>query len=75
VALFGGCPDGSPRNAWPAVVDSLARHGDQVRVELTGGITVAADVTPAAAAHLDLAPGRPVWAVVKAVETAVYPAH
>jgi molybdate transport system ATP-binding protein len=75
VALYGERPDGSPRNAWPAVVDSMAPHGDQVRVELTGGITVAADVTPAAAAHLDLAPRRAVWAVVKATETAVYPAN
>jgi molybdate transport system ATP-binding protein len=74
VALYAQRPDGSPRNTWPAVVESVARHGDNLRVELTGGITVAADVTPAAAVHLALAPGRAVWAVVKATETAVYPA-
>jgi molybdate transport system ATP-binding protein len=75
VALYAQRPDGSPRNTWPAVVASVARHGDNLRVELTGGITVAADVTPAAAVHLDLTPGRAVWAVLKATETAVYPAR
>jgi molybdate transport system ATP-binding protein len=35
---------------------------------------VAADVTPAAAVQLDLAPGRSVWAVVKATEATAYPA-
>ncbi|RQX18686.1 ABC transporter ATP-binding protein, partial [Micromonospora chalcea] len=37
-------------------------------------VEVAADVTPAAAAHLGLIPGRPVWAAVKAAETRAYPA-
>ncbi len=74
VALYSARPDGSPRNTWPAVVDSLARHGDQVRVELSGPIRLAADVTPAAAAQLDLTPGRSLWATVKAAETVGYPA-
>jgi molybdate transport system ATP-binding protein len=74
VALYATRPDGSPRNTWPAVVDSLARHGDQVRVELSGPIRLAADVTPAAAAQLDLTPGRSLWASVKAAETVGYPA-
>ncbi|HET9519265.1 MAG TPA: ABC transporter ATP-binding protein [Actinoplanes sp.] len=72
VALYPQRPDGSPRNTWPAVVESVARHGDSLRVELTGAITVAADVTPAAAVQLELAPGRTVWASVKATETAAY---
>lgn len=74
VALYAGRPDGSPRNTWPAVIGSVARHGDNLRVELTGPITLAADITPAAAVHLDLAPGRQVWATLKATETTVYPA-
>jgi molybdate transport system ATP-binding protein len=41
---------------------------------LTGPIAAAADVTPAAAAHLHLEPGREVWAAVKAAETRAYPA-
>ena len=52
----------------------VQRHGDNLRVQLDGPIAVAADVTPAAAAHLRLAPGQRVWAAVKAAETRVYPA-
>jgi molybdate transport system ATP-binding protein len=74
VALFATRPDGSPRNTWPAVVETVSRHGDNLRIELRGPIAVAADVTPAAAVQLDLAPGREVWAAVKATETTSYPA-
>ncbi len=74
VALHPGRPDGSPRNTWPATVAGVQRHGDNLRVQLDGPITVAADVTPAAAAALRLAPGQAVWAAVKAAETHAYPA-
>jgi molybdate transport system ATP-binding protein len=74
VALHRQQPDGSPRNAWPATITGLQRHGDNLRIELAGPIVVAADITPAAAAHLHLAPGQPVWAAVKATETRAYPA-
>jgi molybdate transport system ATP-binding protein len=74
VALHPHEPDGSPRNIWPATITSLQRHGDNLRVQLSGPIVVAADVTPAAAAHLHLAPGQAVWAAVKAAETHAYPA-
>jgi molybdate transport system ATP-binding protein len=74
VALFPHQPDGSHRNAWPASITGIQRHGDNLRVQLTGPVGVAADITPAAAAHLHLAPGQPVWAAVKAAETRVYPA-
>ncbi len=74
VALHPHQPDGSPRNTWPATITGLERHGDNLRVQLTGPISVAADITPAAATHLDLAPGRSVWAAVKATETRAYPA-
>jgi molybdate transport system ATP-binding protein len=74
VALHPDRPDGSPRNIWPATITGLQRHGDNLRVQLDGPIRVAADVTPAAAAHLHLAPGQSVWAAVKAAETRAYPA-
>jgi molybdate transport system ATP-binding protein len=74
VALHPGRPDGSPRNTWPATISDIQRHGDNLRVQLTGPIVAAADVTPAAAAHLHLAPGHEVWVAVKAVETRTYPA-
>jgi molybdate transport system ATP-binding protein len=73
VALYPQRPDGSPRNTWPAVLRDIQRHGDNLRVRLDGPITVAADITPAAAAHLDLEPGRRLWAAVKATETRAYP--
>jgi molybdate transport system ATP-binding protein len=74
VALHPTRPDGSPRNTWPATITGMQRHGDNLRVQLAGPIVVAADITPAAAAHLHLAPGQPVWAAVKASETRAYPA-
>jgi molybdate transport system ATP-binding protein len=74
VSLFRSRPDGSPRNAWPARVDGVERHGDNLRVHLDGPVPAAADVTPAAAAELDLVVGAQVWAAVKASETYAYPA-
>jgi molybdate transport system ATP-binding protein len=74
VAVHRDRPDGSPRNTWPATIAAIQRHGDNLRVQLDGPIRAAADVTPAAAAHLDLTPGRAVWAAVKAAETRAYPA-
>jgi molybdate transport system ATP-binding protein len=74
VALHRTRPDGSPRNTWLARVGGVDRHGDNVRVTLDGPIAAAADVTPAAAAELELVAGRPVWAAVKAAETRAYPA-
>jgi molybdate transport system ATP-binding protein len=74
VALHPARPDGSPRNVWPATISGIQRHGDNLRVRLDGPIQVAADITPAAAAHLHLIPGQPVWAAVKAAETRAYPA-
>jgi molybdate transport system ATP-binding protein len=74
VALYPARPEGSPRNTWPAVVAAVARHGDNLRIELTGPVAVAADVTPAAAVELNLAPGREIWATLKATEATSYPA-
>jgi molybdate transport system ATP-binding protein len=74
VALHGQRPEGSPRNTWPATVTGIQRHGDNLRVQLSGPITAAADITPAAAADLRLTPGERVWAAIKATETRAYPA-
>ncbi|WP_433341555.1 ABC transporter ATP-binding protein [Micromonospora sp. CA-111912] len=73
VALHPVRPEGSPRNTWSATVAGVQRHGDNLRVQLDGPLSVAADVTPAAAAQLRLVPGRAVWAAVKAAETRAYP--
>ncbi|MDY7088052.1 MAG: ABC transporter ATP-binding protein [Actinomycetota bacterium] len=74
VALYPSRPDGSPRNTWPATVTSVSRHGDSLRIELGGALPAAADITPAAAVHLGLEPGREVWASVKATEVRAYTA-
>jgi molybdate transport system ATP-binding protein len=74
VALWPEPPAGSPRNTWAATVTGVQRHGDNLRVQLTGPIDAAADITPAAAAQLGLATGRTLWATVKATETRAYPA-
>jgi molybdate transport system ATP-binding protein len=73
VALHRHDPGGSPRNCWAAAVSDLEANGDRVRVTLDGPVPVTAEVTPAAVAELDLAPGTPVWATVKAVDLTVYP--
>lgn len=74
VALHPHRPDGSPRNTWPAEITGIQRHGDHLRIQLDGPVAAAADITPAAAAHLRLSPGVGVWAAVKAAETRAYPA-
>lgn len=74
VAVYPQRPEGSPRNVWPATVTQVQRYGDSLRVQLSGPITVASDLTPAAAAQLNLLPGCQVWAAIKAAETRSYPA-
>ncbi|WP_440285319.1 TOBE domain-containing protein [Geodermatophilus amargosae] len=73
VALHPSRPGGSPRNAWPLTVTGATPHGATVRCELDGEVPLLADVTATAFAELGLAPGSPVWAVVKASEVTVYP--
>ena len=74
VALYRSRPDGTPRNQWQVTVAGIERRGDHVRIDLTGPLPLAADITPAALADLDLTPGTEVWATVKATETSTYPA-
>ena len=72
VAVYREKPDGSPRNVWPATVSDIEVDRDRVRVQLDGPVPLVAEVTPGALAELELAPGRAVWAAVKAVELTVY---
>lgn len=75
VTLHRDRPTGSSaRNVWHCAVAGLETHGDQIRAELTGELSLAADLTTVAAAELDLHPGAPVWAAVKAAQTHAYPA-
>lgn len=73
VAVHAHDPGGSPRNRWRAVVTELAPRGDVVRLRATHeGAELLADITLAAAADLDLVPGREVHLVVKATAVAVH---
>jgi molybdate transport system ATP-binding protein len=74
VALHRHHPEGSPRNVWAATVAEIEGYAERVRVRLSGAIPIVAEVTVAAVAELDLAPGTEVWASVKATELEVYPA-
>ncbi|GAB2730915.1 ABC transporter ATP-binding protein [Kitasatospora kifunensis] len=74
VTLYRERPATSARNVWELTVTGLDLHGDQVRAELTGPLPLAADLTPAAVAELDLSQGSRVWVSVKAAQTHAYPA-
>jgi molybdate transport system permease protein len=71
VTLHRQQPAGSARNAWPVVVRELTRVGARVRVHTAGRPPITAEVTPAAAQDLALAPGVSLWASVKATEITV----
>ncbi|WP_369046258.1 sulfate/molybdate ABC transporter ATP-binding protein [Sinomonas sp. P10A9] len=68
-------PHGSPRNAWAAAVRELEPRGAQVRVHCDAGShVIVADLTPAAAAELDLGPDVAVVLMAKAAAVSVYAA-
>ncbi|MGW0176858.1 sulfate/molybdate ABC transporter ATP-binding protein [Rhodococcus sp. NPDC003322] len=78
VAVHTDPPHASPRNAFAVTIAELELHGTAIRVRAEespdGGTGLAADVTPAAVADLDLAPGRRVFFAVKAQEVSLHPA-
>jgi molybdate transport system ATP-binding protein len=69
VAVYRTPPHGSPRNELAVVITDVEPYGDHVRVRAGD---VAAEITPGAAAELDLTLGTRVHFVVKATEIAVY---
>jgi molybdate transport system ATP-binding protein len=74
VSVYRDLPGGSPRTVIATTVTDLEPLGDRVRVHaaIPGDQSLAADVTPLAAAELDLVPGLRVLFSVKATEVAVY---
>jgi molybdate transport system ATP-binding protein len=72
VTLHRNQPEGSARNAWAATVADLEADRDRVRVTLAGPVPITAELTPLAVAELELVPGAPVWASVKAVDLTAY---
>jgi molybdate transport system ATP-binding protein len=65
-------PVGSPRLRWRGRVADVSPHGDAVRLLVHADPDLIADVTPAAATELSLAPGREVWLSVKATAVRSY---
>ena len=78
VAVHLEPPHASPRNVLAVTIAELDIHGTTVRIrgvdQPDGGTGLAADITAAAAADLDLEPGRTVYFVVKAQEVELHPA-
>lgn len=64
---------GSARNQWHGRVVTATPHGLVVRLTLDVAGGLLADVTAESAGRLGLAPGREVWATVKATEVVVLP--
>ncbi len=68
-------PEGSSRLRWRGQVATVAPHGDAVRLLVHASPDLLADVTPAAATELGLAPGREVWLSAKATAVSRYAAR
>lgn len=71
VAVYADEPHGSPRNSFRVTVADLEARGATVLVR-AAGFGLAAEITAAAVADLVLAPGSPVWFVVKATEVGIH---
>ncbi len=74
VAVHRVMPHGSPRNVWPGIINNVERHGDLVRLAVTGPPDMIVDVTAEAMAELDLTVAEPVWLSIKATDLTVYDA-
>src|SRR5690625_1171439 len=76
VAVHRTEPGGSPRNTITVRVVGIEQQGELVRVrgKNDDGAQLAADITPASVAGLDLALGDTVAFVIKAAEVRIYPA-
>lgn len=78
VAVHAEPPHGSPRNVLAVTIASIDVHGHTVRVtgaeNPDGSTGLAADITPAALADLDLMPGQQAYFVVKAQEVRLHAA-
>jgi molybdate transport system ATP-binding protein len=78
VAVHLDSPHASPRNVIAVTIAEIDIHGTVVRIrgaeQPDGSTGLAADITAASAADLDLAPGQRVYFVVKAQEVELHPA-
>lgn len=79
VAVHLTPPTGSPRNQIAITITELEPRGELIRIHAAGTLGgtdgLIADITAAAAADLDLVPGKPVYYAVKATEVKIYPSR
>lgn len=78
VAVHLEPPHGSPRNVIAVTVGEIDIHGTTVRIrgveQADGSTGLAADITAASAADLDIEPGMTVYFAVKTQEVELHPA-
>ena len=74
IVLARHVADTSARNLFTGTIDDVDRLGDRVRVGVDGPLHLTAEITTAALETLQLRPGDPVHAAVKATDIEVYPA-
>ncbi len=78
VAVHLTAPTGSPRNHFMVTIVEIEPRGELIRLhshDIAGGTgALIADITAAAAADLELVPGKQVHYAVKATEVQIYPA-
>ncbi len=72
VALAASRQPGSPQNVFQGHVREVLPMPDRLRVVLDAGVLIIAELTREAAATLAVAPGRMLWASVKATAIRVY---
>ncbi len=72
VTLSAARPSGSAQNVFQGRVAEIVPAGDRLRVRIDAGVPIMAEITEAARAALAIAPGREVWAAVKATGVRVY---
>ncbi|MEL4503738.1 ATP-binding cassette domain-containing protein [Luteococcus sp. H138] len=74
VSLHRDAPGGSPRNVWPVVVVGIDPRGATARIRLTlpQGGPLAADLTAQSVAALGIAPGKRLYAQVKATQVRLH---
>ena len=74
IALHRDQPAGSPRNTWQTTVATVEPLGEITRVLLGDPLPLSVDITPGAAAALDVRPDSLFWASMKATEIELNPA-
>ncbi|HSJ29649.1 MAG TPA: ABC transporter ATP-binding protein [Acidimicrobiia bacterium] len=71
ISLHRRRPEGSPRNSWSTVVESVERIGDRARVRTGAPLPLTVEITADAATELAVTGGAEVWVAVKATEVRV----